>query len=194
WYLNPASQDTRNLDVIASFDISNPRALAPVDRVEFPASGWETHANITQDRVIVSQSAWGSNGPTTQFYVIDIADPGGGLHQAAQFAAAGRVQDRWSMDFSGGIFRAVFQMRWNGGARLQTWSMTTPASVHELGGLNIQVPESMTGAGFDERYAYIVTARAFDPLWVVDTQDPSQPRIPRELSMPGQLPFLVPQR
>ena len=192
WYRNPESLDTRDLGIVASFDLSNPRVLAPVDKLEFPASGWEIHANIAEDRVILSQSAWDATGPTTRFQAIDISDPGGTLRLGASFSSLGRVQNRWSMNYANGIFKAALQMSFNAGARLQIWSMATTSSVEPLGRLDLHVPEVLTAAGFDPRYAYLVTARLSDPLWIVDTQDPNQPRLTGQLSMPGQLDFVEP--
>ncbi|HXN41425.1 MAG TPA: beta-propeller domain-containing protein, partial [Myxococcaceae bacterium] len=155
WYRNPASPDTRDLGIVASFDLSNPRALAPVDKLEFPASGWTLHANITEDRVILSQFAWDVTGPMTRFQAIDISDPRGTLRLGASFSSQGMVQNRWSMNYANGIFKAALQLSFNAGARLQIWSMATPSSVEPLGSLDVHVPEALTAAGFDPRYAYL---------------------------------------
>jgi hypothetical protein len=185
---------------IQSFDVSSPSAPRPVDRLELPASGWATHANVTPERITLSLSGWevdslGSYAPGTRFQVVDISDPGGGLAAGAAFSTPGLVDDRWGMDFDGpaGIFRAVLASGWNGGAALQTWSSPAPGAAVPLARLSIDVPESLTAARFDGGRVYLVTARAVDPLWAIDAGDPAHPVLEGQLAMPGQLDFIEPR-
>jgi hypothetical protein len=185
---------------VQSFDVSSPSAPRPVDRLELPASGWDTHANVTPERITLSLSGWdvdsvGSYGPATHFQAVDIADPGGALAGGAAFATPGLVRDRWGMDFDGaaGIFRAVVASGWSGGAALQTWSSPAPGAAEPLARLSLDVPESLTAARFDGARVYVVTARAVDPLWAIDASDPAHPVLEGQLAMPGQLDFIEPR-
>jgi hypothetical protein len=185
---------------VQSFDVSSPAAPRPVDRLELPASGWATDADVTPERITLSLSGWevdsvGDYGPATRFQVVDISDPGGALAAGAAFSTPGLVRDRWGMSFDGpaGIFRAVLASGWNGGAALQTWSSPAPGAAEPLARLSIDVPESLTAARFDGGRVYVVTARAVDPLWAIDAGDPAHPVLEGQLAMPGQLDFIEPR-
>lgn len=189
-----------DLVYVQSFDVSDPSAPRPVERLDLPASDWDTHANVTAERITLSLAGWdvdafGAWGPVTHFQVVDISDPGGRLAKGVAFATPGQVRDRWGMDFdaAAGVFRAVLANGWNGGAALQTWSSPAPGAAEPLARLVIDVPESLTAARFDGGRVYLVTARAIDPLWAVDASDPAHPVLAGELSMPGRLDFIEPR-
>ncbi len=181
---------------VASFDLSDPTHPRPAGRLELPASGWDTHANVTAERITLSFAGWGPDGQVTHFRVVDISDPTGALVAGAEFSRPGLVKDRWGMDFdaASGLFRAVLaSATWNGGAAFQIWSSPTPDAAQPLSSLSIDVQESLTAAGFDGSRAYIVTALRTDPLWVVDARDPANPLLAGKLTMPGQLDFIEPR-
>jgi hypothetical protein len=188
--------DNRDLTYIASFDVSNPASMKAVDRVDFPTGGWDVHANVTQNRITLSQSAWQTNGPITQFQVIDISDPAGKLAIGASFDAAGMIKDRWAMDFDdvSGVFRAVLQKDWgNSGATLADFSSPNVKTVTRVGTLDLNIAEAVTAARFDGNRAYVVTAACTDPLWIADTTDPTLPVLNGSVSMTGSLDFVEPR-
>jgi len=184
-----------DLAFVASFDLSRPGAPRAVARVDFPATGWESHALVTDERIVLAQSGWGTSGEVTRFTFVDVADPGGALAVGASFDAPGRVTDRWGLDHdgAGGVFRAVLQNGWNGGATLRTWTSVSPRDVMPLGRLDIVVPETLTAARFDGDRVYVVTAERVDPLWVVDASDPAHPVLAGQLHVPGQIEFIEPR-
>jgi hypothetical protein len=198
WDGVPVASSDADLVYVASFDIGNPADPRPVDRLDFPAAGWDTHANVTAERITLSQAGWDVSGPSTWFRAIDISDPGGRLALGAAWSCAGAVRDRWGMDFdpATGLFRAVVDAGWNAGAALEVWSTPGPGAVAPLGRLFVDgsTGESLTSARFDGTLAYVVTAARIDPLFVVDTSDPANPKqagVP--LEMPGQLDFIEPR-
>ena len=190
----PSTPDT-DLAYVASFDVSDPAHPIAVAKLEFPASGFDTHANVTVDRVTLSFSGWDASGPVTRFQVVDISDPGGALSAGASFSCPGLVEDRWAMDYdaTGGNFRAVLAGDWNGGAALEIWSSPSPVAATPLARLSLDVGQSLTAASFDGARVYIVTALAADPLFAVDASDPSNPVVAGTLAMPGALDFIEPR-
>ncbi|HEX9290674.1 MAG TPA: beta-propeller domain-containing protein [Anaeromyxobacteraceae bacterium] len=186
---------------VTSFDVSDPASPRAAAALELPAGGWETHANVTPERITLSFAGWAPDASgvwssTTRFRVVDISDPSGALAAGAEFAIAGMVRDRWGMDFDGaaGIFRAVAASEvWNGGATLEVFSSPAPGAAKPLARLPIAVAETLTAARFDGARVYIVTARAVDPLWAVDASDPAHPQLAGSLAMPGQLDFIEPR-
>jgi len=190
-----APEASSDLTYVASIDVADPADPRPVDRIDFPSEGWDTHAHVTDERVTVSQSGWGE-GPVTFLQAVDASDPGGDLALGARTSVAGLVRDRWGLDFDGatGVARAVAEDGWNAGARLHVLAWPDPASEPErLAELPIEVPESLTAARFDGGRVYVVTAARIDPLWVIDARDPSNPVLAGELEMPGQLDFIEPR-
>ncbi len=189
---------TQDLTYVASFDVSNPAAPKPVQRLDFPASGWNIHANVTQSRIVLSESGWDQNsqGPVTQFQPIDISDPAGALALGTGYTAPGMVQDRWSMDFdpTTNLFRAVLQSQWgNSGGTLEIWSAPTVSQATPTGSLALNLPEAVTATSFSGSRAYIVTAYCTDPLWIADTSDPKNPVLEGSVSMSGELDFILPE-
>jgi hypothetical protein len=182
---------------VASFGVADPLHPAQVARVEFPAAGWSTHANVTEERITLSFAGWGGEamGPFTRFRAIDISDPGGALALGAEFTAPGTVQDRWGMDFDGqsGVFRAVLAAGWSAGATVATWSAPAAGAATPLATLDLPIQESLTAARFDGPRVYVVTARRTDPLWAIDASDPAHPVLAGSLQMPGQLDFIEPR-
>jgi hypothetical protein len=193
-----AASSDADLVYVASFDVANPADPRPVDRLDFAAAGWSTHANVTAERITLSQSGWDVAGPVTWFRAIDVADRGGKLALGAAWSCAGTVRDRWGMDFEPGtgLFRAVVDAGWNAGAALEVWTTPAPEAVLPVSRLLVDgsAGESLTAARFDGTRAYVVTAARVDPLFVVDTSDPANPKqagVP--LEMPGQLDFVEPR-
>ncbi len=188
----------QDLTFVASFDISNPKSMTPVARLDFPAAGWNIHSNVTENRVIIAESGWDSNsqGPITQFEPIDISDPAGSLVLGNGYQATGMVQDRWAMDFnpSTNLFRAVLENEQYGnqGGSLEIWNAPDVKTATPVGALVLNLPEAVTAASFDTSRAYVVTSYCTDPLWIVDTSDPTQPRLTGSVSMSGALDFLEP--
>jgi hypothetical protein len=178
---------------LASFDLTHPSAPAPVQVVTFDATGWDAHAHITAERVTFAQSRYEANGPRSQFELFDISDPGGKIVPGATFDAPGQIVDRWAMDFTGGVFRAVLADGWSGGATLRSWTSPSVVSAVPAGALAVGAGEQLTAARFDAARAYLVTARSYDPLFVVDTSDAAHPRLGGEVVMPGQLDFIEPR-
>ena len=182
-----------DLTYVASVDVADARSPREVARLDFPATGWDAHALVTDQRIVLAQSGWGTTGQLARFTFVDISDPGGALALGASFEVPGRIADRWGLDQEGAVFRAVLQNGWNGGATLRTWTSSSVAEASPLGRLDIVIPETLTAARFDGNRAYAVTAERVDPLWVVDASDPAHPVLAGQLHMPGQIEFIEPR-
>ena len=185
-------QDTA---IVASIALSDPRAPRAVQTLAIQTTGWETHANVTPERITLSFARWGSAGPVTRFRAIDISAPSGALELGAEVEAAGLARDRWGLDFDAatGLFRAVVANGWNSGATLHVFRWASPEVSQKAGSLSLDVAESLTASRFDGARVYVVTALAMDPLWVIDTTDPDAPLLAGHLEMPGQLDHVEPR-
>jgi hypothetical protein len=59
--------------------------------------------------------------------------------------------------------------------------------------VKLDVAENLTASRFDGSRAWLVTARAVDPLFAVDLANPAAPVLAGEVSMAGQLDFIEPR-
>ena len=184
---------TGDLTYVASVDVADPRSPRAVARLDFPATGWDAHALVTDRRIVLAQSGWSTTGQVARFTFVDISDPAGALSLGASFEVPGRIADRWGLDQQGAVFRAVLQNGWNGGATLRTWTSSSVAEAVPLARLDIVIPETLTAARFDGARVYVVTAERVDPLWVLDASDPARPVLAGQLHMPGQIEFIEPR-
>ncbi|MHB8418774.1 MAG: beta-propeller domain-containing protein [Myxococcales bacterium] len=188
---------SQDLTFVASFDISNPQSMQFVQELDFPADGWNIHDNVTDTRIIISESGYdpASTGPITQFAPIDITDPGGKLALGTLYQAPGTVNDRWAMDFNPqtSLFRAVLNSGWgNSGGALALWNAPDVNHATQVGSLNLNIQEAITAASFDGNRAYLSTSYCTDPLWIIDTTNPAKPAVAGSVSLPGALDFLEP--
>jgi hypothetical protein len=196
WWYPGVNGDNANLTFVASFDVSNPLQISKVDRVDFPTEGWETHANFTSSRVTLSQSGWQTNGPITNFQVIDISNPNGKLALGTTFSLPGEVSQRWEMDFNDttGLFRVVSATNWgNSGGALDLFNIPTPNAATPVGHLDLNIQETVTAANFDTTRAYVSTSACVDPLWIIDTTNPAQPQLSGSVSLSGELDYIDPE-
>ena len=202
WYEWDWTQDYQTLTYVQSFDLTDPAKLKSVQRIDFPADGWTFHANVTESRIVLSESGWdydadaGTDSPITQFTPIDITDPAGAMALGTPFTTEGQVQDRWALDYDATtqLFRAVLQNDWgNSGGSLQIWREPDVNTATHVGSLALNVAESITAASFDGPRAYIVSAYCTDPLWIIDTSNPAQPVVKGSVQMSGALDFILPR-
>ena len=132
-----------------------------------------------EDWLAVSTS--GNWGETSDITLYSIA--GGTLEKLtpAPIRTAGRIQDKFKLQYSGGVLTAISQVGWNTLTVLQNFS----ADGELLGSLDIIEGERLFATRFAGDTAYAVTFRQTDPLWVLDLADPGNPQISGHLEVPG---------
>lgn len=116
---------------------------------------------------------------------------------SAPIPVAGRVYDKFKMQYSGGTLSVISQQWVSNG---QTWWRGTPVSILEtftgggekLAGLEIMRGEQLYATRFAGDKAYVVTFRQVDPLWVIDLADPKAPVIAGHLEVPGWSTYIEP--
>jgi len=126
-----------------------------------------------------------------------LGDDGAKPVSSAPIPAAGRVYDKFKMQYSGGVLSVISQQWVSDG---QNWWRGTPVSVLEtftgtgekLAGLEIMRGEQLYATRFAADKAYVVTFRQVDPLWVIDLADPKSPVIAGHLEVPGWSTYIEP--
>lgn len=137
--------------------------------------------------------AGGGPGDETEIYKFSIDRLN--VQFAAQGKIPGRILNQFSMDEHNGYFRAAT-------TKGSMWSEDQP-SVNNLYILDEQMEmsgsvenlapgERIYSARFMGDKAYIVTFRETDPLYVIDTSDPTAPEVLGELKIPGFSTYLHP--
>lgn len=196
---------------VVTFDLSG-EALAPTSGAGLVASGDTVYAST--DRLIVATSPWGrwvipftdtmprpERGQiTTDLHSFDIADP-----QATSYVASGSVEgtliNQFALSETDGVVRVATTTGadWFGFAPED--SESSLIMLAEEGEELVQTGR-LDGLGVTEqiqsvRYlgpdlAAVVTFRQVDPLYLIDTSDPTAPALSGELKIPGFSSYLHP--
>ncbi len=206
--LSTLSVVTQDLNPPNGGDVSQ---IAPTSAVSLVASGDTVYAS--SDRLIVATSAWGQwarpfgaeRAPrnrdtiTTSLHSFDISNP-----TQATYAASGTVDgtliNQFALSEAEGLIRVATTTDdpWGGNDTDSESALT----VLEEDGDKLVETGSVGGLGKTEtiqsvRYlgpdlAAIVTFRQTDPLYLIDTSDPTDPRVTGELKIPGYSAYLHP--
>ena len=192
--------DTREFGTLVSaFDLAQP--AVPVARPPLWFAGSE-HTIAATDVFLLVATGTTENYWRSELHGIDITAPDGTLREYASIRTAGRIADKFKLNWADGVLATVSEMApMNGSStwltRLETFSFPHPASVGplgvvKLGEVELGHGERLFATRFDGSKVYVVTYRQVDPLWVVDLSDPARPRIAGELQVPGWSTYLHP--
>ncbi|MDI6884716.1 MAG: beta-propeller domain-containing protein, partial [Hadesarchaea archaeon] len=124
---------------------------------------------------------------TTIIHKISIAN--GTIEYKSQGEVPGQVLNQFSMDEYQGYFRIATTTGWMG----QNNVYVLDGNLDIVGRLEGLAPgESIYSARFIGSRAYLVTFKKVDPLFVIDLEDPKNPRALGELKIPGYSDYLHP--
>jgi hypothetical protein len=184
--------------MVSSFDLSTPAAPVSRDNLWFSGSGNVIAATDVFLFVAVTspKDYWRSI-----VHCLDITAPDGVMNEVASVSTAGRVNDKFKMNWANFVFSALSEARLNDSTlwttKLETFHLPDPRAagpegVFKLGELALGNGERLFATRFDGNRAYVVTFRRIDPLWVVDMSDPVHPKIAGEVQVPGYSTFIQP--
>ncbi len=199
---------------LAGGDVQDGHAFTPTSAVSLVASGETVYAS--SDRLIVATSPWGQwampldsqRAPdgviSTALHSFDISDP-----RRTDYVASGQIE--------GTLINSFALSEVDGVVRVATtsepsWRSATAASDSQVSqsslfvlteqGDELVVRGSVGGLGKGERIksvrylgpdlAAVVTFRETDPLYLIDTSDPTRPNVAGELKIPGYSTYLHP--
>ena len=185
---------------VSSFDLADPAVTVARNTLWYSGYGNAVAANDVF-LFVVTQSP--DNWMVSQVRCIDITNPNGTMAEYASIQTAGRIADKFKLDWSGAVLTAVSQIAANNNllaTKLETFRLPHPLSagpvgVMKLGELGLAMGEQLFATRFDGQRVYIVTFGQqirIDPFWIVDLSDPTRPRITGELEVPGFSTFLYP--
>jgi hypothetical protein len=181
---------------IESFDLAVPEA--PVARSTLWYSGYNNVVHAT-DTYLFAVTQHPTNYQKSLVNVIDITAPDGTMHAYDTITPAGRVEDKFKLDWTDAIFSVISEVSSNPRVtRLETFRLPDPRSVPpysylKLGEVELGHGERLFATRFDYPRAYVVTFLQIDPLWVVDLSDPEHPAVFGELEAPGWSTYIHPR-
>jgi len=124
---------------------------------------------------------------TTIIHKISISD--GSIEYKSQGEVPGHVLNQFSMDEYQGHFRIATTTGWMG----QNNVYVLDGNLDIVGRLEGLAPgERIYSARFIGSRAYLVTFKKVDPLFVIDLEDPNNPKVLGELKIPGYSDYLHP--
>jgi len=185
--------------VVSSFDLADPDR--PVRRDTLSYAGYGNVVSAT-DRLLFVVTQDPTNWWQSIVRSIDITAPDGTLRDYEWVRTAGRVPDKFKLNWDHDIFTSISE-DWRPvrgrtvTTKLETFHLSDPqevgpAGVIKLGELELGQGERLRATRFDDPVVYIVTFFQIDPLWVVDLSNPSAPRIAGSVDVPGWSTFIQP--
>ena len=184
--------------LVSSFDLENPKVPVARGTLWYSGYGNVVSANETFLFVAMQDTNWWQS----LVRVVDITAPDGTMNDYVSMRTAGRVLDKFKLDYNNGVFTAISEdSRASGTNRLVTKLETYrlpdprsmgPAGVTKLGELELGWGERLRATRFDENRVYVVTFFQIDPLWVVDLSKPASPSISGSVDVPGWSTYIQP--
>ncbi len=181
---------------IVSLDVSEPEAPVLRSKLWFAGYGNVIHATDTYLFAVTQDPAqW----QRAHVQIIDITAPDGTMRAYATLTPAGRVADKFKLDWTDGVFSVISEVSDSPRVtKLETFRLPDPRTVPpfaylKLGEVELGHGERLFATRFDYPRAYVVTFLQIDPLWVVDLSDPSRPKVSGELQVPGWSTYIQPR-
>ncbi|QDO87525.1 hypothetical protein FNH13_03550 [Ornithinimicrobium ciconiae] len=193
---------------VLSFDIDSGTPV-PTSGAGLVATGSTVYAST--DRLIVATNRWDpwrwtdgdisewGDGSTAQtdLHSFDISDPNGTTYQASG-TVDGYLLSQWALDEEDGVIRVATTTD----PRAASEESQSSLIMMREDGDTLTETGRVDGLGLTEqvravRYlsadlAAVVTFRQTDPLYLIDTSDPTAPHVTGELKIPGYSAYLHP--
>lgn len=181
---------------IRSFDLTAPESPAARSTLWYAGYNNVVYATDTYFFAVTQDPA---NYQQSRVNIIDITAPDGTMRTYETIMPAGRVDDKFKLNWTDGIFTAISEVSTNPRlTKLETFRLPDPRTVPpyaylKLGEVEVGHGERLFATRFDFPRAYIVTFLQIDPLWVVDLSDPANPKVSGELEVPGWSTYIHPR-
>lgn len=189
---------------VLTLDVSS-ASVEPTSAVGLVATGDTVYAST--DRLVVATSPWSvwswgwserfaPEDLATDLHTFDISDPERTAYVASG-TVEGRLVNQFAVDEQDGVIRVATTTDAGPGSSSQSSLLVLREDADALA-----VTGRVDGLGVTEqihsvRYlgadlAAVVTFRQVDPLYLIDTSDPTRPRVLGELKVPGYSAYLHP--
>ncbi len=184
---------------VFGFDLSNPDAPLARNSLWFPGSA---QAVTATDRLLFVVTQDPANWWQSTIQSVDITSPDGTLSRHEAIRTAGRVPDKFKLQWADGILTTVSE-DWRATANRRVTTMIEsfrlpdprsagPIGVVKLDQLEVGRGEQLHATRFDGRRLYVVTFFRIDPLFVIDLSNPSSLRVAGSVDVPGWSTYIRP--
>ncbi len=185
--------------VICTFDVQN------AEKTDSSAIfGNPTNVYATEDSFYIAEERYDSEKCNSYLNILKFGFTENGVSYKARATAEGRLNDNLSMSEYGGYFRIATtctETKQNGSGKdaIMTYLGETnklyifDSNMNQTGIIDsFAKDEQIRSARYIGDYAYVVTFRQTDPLFVINLSDPQNPKIEGELKLPGFSSYLHP--
>lgn len=191
--------DTPAYAVISTFDVQ--KAEKSDSSAIF---GNPTNVYATADSLYIVENKYDDEKATSYLNILKFEFTENGVSYKARATAEGRLNDNLSMSEYGGYFRIATtctETKQNGSGKdaIMTYLGETnklyifDSNMNQTGIIDsFAKDEQIRSARYIGDYAYVVTFRQTDPLFVINLSDPQNPKIEGELKLPGFSSYLHP--
>lgn len=176
---------------VSAIGISDAQNATIMNTLEFPGESKQISLNATT--LMVASLSMQEPGKTlVERFAIDNQ---GSIGPLGNISVNGMPQGRLHQQlYNNSQFRIV---TYDESARRSILTMVDITDLNKmtvLGTLpNIGQGEKLYATRFDDSWAYVVTFRRTDPLWIIDLSTPSKPKLVGELHVPGWSDFIFPR-
>jgi uncharacterized secreted protein with C-terminal beta-propeller domain len=153
--------------------------------------GASSNLYVSMDNIYLTFPVWGGDmGDSQQTAIHRIHIDGSVMNYTASGEVPGMVLNQFSMDEYDGYFR-VATTTWDGTSQNNVYVLNM--SLNITGQLTDLAPgESIYSARFMGKRGYLVTFKQIDPLFVIDLENPYDPKILGYLKVTGYSDYLHP--
>lgn len=191
--------DTPAYAVISTFDVQK------AEKTDSSAIfGNPTNVYVTADSFYIAEEKYDSEKCNSYLNILKFAFTENGVNYLASAKADGRLNDNLSMSEYGGYFRIATtctetEQKGSGKDAIMTYLGETnklyifDSEMNQTGIIDgFAKDEQIRSARYIGNYAYVVTFRQTDPLFVINLSDPKNPKIEGEIKLPGFSSYLHP--
>ncbi|MDX8345095.1 beta-propeller domain-containing protein [Rossellomorea sp. YZS02] len=181
-----------NYTLMTALDMENPKAPLTVDSY----LGGGDAVYMTKENLYIAAEQYEEDGwasPDTDIYKFRVED--GEITFTSSGRVEGRVLNQFSMDEHRGYFRIATTdgEAWNNDSPSSNALYILDENMKNVGEVtDLARGEKIYSVRFMGDKAYIVTFKQVDPLFVIDTEDPTDPKVLGELKIPGFSTYLHP--
>lgn len=191
--------DTPAYAVISTFDVQ--KAEKSDSSAIF---GNPTNVYATENSFFLVEEKYDSEKMASYLNILKFEFTENGVNYLASAKADGRLNDNLSMSEYGGYFRIATtcterEQKGSGKDAIMTYLGETnklyifDSEMNQTGIVDgFAKDEQIRSARYIGNYAYVVTFRQTDPLFVINLSDPKNPKIEGELKLPGFSSYLHP--
>ena len=176
--------------VLSSFDMEDPEDVEKTSEI--------TTAGAPQVIFAINEKLAVVNRDPQDYYnshlvrIYDLSDFSKIPREISIIQPGGRILDKFKIRIRGDTLTLISQANrnsnWNSRySLLENFDINTGEL---LGSMELADRETLYATRFDGNSAYIVTFLRVDPLFIIDLQDPSQPKLLSELIVPGWSEYL----